>query len=180
MFSIRTITDFIAHGHDVPMHPRKRASGYKKFEVGKMTLGQRLADLLAAKVGSWSFLIVQSSILSIWIGMNLLPGFPHWDESPFILLNLVFSFASAYTAPIVLMSQNRQSDVDRKDAEYDHQVNLKSGQDIEWLHEKMDLLQEQQIAELTRIVKEQQLCINEIRASLVPELRNRRVTKTFQ
>ncbi|CAN1212867.1 DUF1003 domain-containing protein [Tumidithrix helvetica PCC 7403] len=175
MFSIKSITDFISDRNTTPSRPRKRPSGYKQFDSGKPTLGQWLADKLAAKVGSWSFLIVQSTILSVWIGMNLMPGFPHWDESPFILLNLVFSFASAYTAPIVLMSQNRQSDVDRKDAEYDHQVNLKSGQDIEWLHEKMDSLQEQQIAELTRIVREQQLCLNEIRARLIPDVSNRRV-----
>ena len=147
---------------------RKRASGYKQFEPSKSTLGQWLADKMADQVGSWAFIIVQSIILAVWIVLNLMPGFPHWDESPFIMLNLVFSFAAAYTAPIVLMSQNRQSDIDRQNAEYDHQVNLKSGMDIEDLHEKMDTLQQQQIFELKLIIQEQQLCLNEIRASLNP------------
>jgi uncharacterized membrane protein len=84
------------------------------------------------------------------------------------MLNLVFSFASAYTAPIVLMSQNRQSDVDREKSEYDRQVNLKSGYDIELLHQKMDVLQAQQLEEL--IVQTQQQALKAIQASIVPVL----------
>jgi uncharacterized membrane protein len=135
----------------------------------KLTRGQYLADKLANQVGSWKFLICQSTVLAGWVGMNLMPGVPHWDESPFIMLNLVFSFASAYTAPIVLMSQNRQSDTDRRNAEIDHQVNLRAGQNIELLHAKLDGLHAQQLNELTQIVKEQQRVINEIRVTLVPE-----------
>lgn len=131
-------------------------------------MGQRLADKLAAKVGSWEFLISQTGILTAWVGLNMAPGVPHWDEQPFILLNLVFSFASAYTAPIVLMSQNRQSDVDRKKNEYDHMVNRKAGQDIELLHEKIDQLQSQHIQQLTKIIVEQQKSINEMKNSVIP------------
>jgi uncharacterized membrane protein len=134
----------------------------------QLTRGQHLADILASHVGSWKFLICQSAILAGWVGINLTPGLPHWDESPFILLNLVFSFASAYTAPIVLMSQNRQSDTDRRNAEIDHQVNLKAGQNIELLHEKLDKLHSKQLNELTQIVKEQQRTLNELRVVLVP------------
>ncbi len=142
----------------------------KRAQKRKLTLGQRVADKMAAKVGSWAFLIGQSTILAGWVGLNLAPGVPHWDEQPFILLNLVFSFASAYTAPIVLMSQNRQSDAEREKSEYDHQVNLKAGYDIELLHEKMDALQAQQIQELTIIVKEQQRSLNEMKSSVLPVL----------
>ncbi|MDM9384108.1 DUF1003 domain-containing protein [Chlorogloeopsis sp. ULAP01] len=134
----------------------------------KVTLGQRLADSMAAKVGSWAFLIGQTGVLAGWVGLNLAPGVPHWDESPFILLNLVFSFASAYTAPIVLMSQNRQSDVDRKKNEYDHLVNRNAAQNIELLHEKMDNLHSQQLQQLTQIVREQQRCLNEMKSSVMP------------
>ncbi|MBE9208281.1 DUF1003 domain-containing protein [Nostoc sp. LEGE 06077] len=132
----------------------------------ELTRGQHLADKLASQVGSWKFLICQSTILAGWVGMNLAPGVPHWDESPFIMLNLVFSFASAYTAPIVLMSQNRQSETDRINAEIDHQVNLRAGQNIELLHEKLDTLHTQQIAELTQIVKEQQQMLREMKVNL--------------
>lgn len=132
------------------------------------TLGQRVADAMAAKVGSWGFLIGQTVVLSGWVGANLMPGVPHWDESPFILLNLVFSFASAYTAPVVLMSQNRQSEEERKKAEYDHLVNRKASHDIELLHKKIDILQSQQIQELTQIIKQQQQQINETKSLLEP------------
>ncbi|MEJ6484236.1 DUF1003 domain-containing protein [Nostoc punctiforme UO1] len=135
----------------------------------ELTRGQHLADQLATQVGSWGFLIGQSVVLAGWVGMNAMPGVPHWDESPFMMLNLVFSFASAYTAPIVLMSQNRQSDTDRRNAEIDHQVNLRAGQNIELLHEKLDDLHTQQLNELTQIVKEQQRVIHELKVSLVPE-----------
>ncbi|MCF2149758.1 DUF1003 domain-containing protein [Desmonostoc muscorum LEGE 12446] len=135
--------------------------------IEQLTRGQRLADKLANHVGSWKFLICQSTILAGWVGMNLTPGVPHWDESPFIMLNLVFSFASAYTAPIVLMSQNRQSDTDRRSAEIDHQVNLKASQNIELLHQKLDELHSQKLNELTQIIKEQQQIINELKVTLV-------------
>jgi uncharacterized membrane protein len=141
----------------------------------KLTLGQRLADKLAARVGSWAFLIGQTGILTAWVGLNMTPGVPHWDEQPFILLNLVFSFASAYTAPIVLMSQNRQSDVDRKKNEYDHMVNRKAGQDIELLHEKIDQLQSQHIQQLTQIIVEQQKSINEMKNSVIPLIQQSQV-----
>lgn len=139
-------------------------------EPKKPTRGQRIADAMAAKVGSWTFLIGQTTVLATWIGFNLTPGMPHWDESPFILLNLVFSFASAYTAPIVLMSQNRQSDMEREKNEYDHLVNRQAAQNIELLHEKIDNLQALQIQELTQIVREQQRSINEMRQVILPAL----------
>jgi len=152
----------------------------KRAEERQLTRGQRIADKMAAKVGSWGFLIGQTAILTGWVGCNLIPGVPHWDEQPFILLNLVFSFASAYTAPIVLMSQNRQSDAEREKSEYDHQVNLKAGYDIELLHEKIDALQAKQIQELTLLIKEQQRCLNEVRASVLPALQQERSLNEIQ
>lgn len=145
----------------------KQQSEPQKVETEKRTFGQNLADKMATKVGSWAFINVQSALLAGWIGLNVMPGVPHWDESPFILLNLMFSFASAYTAPIVLMSQNRQSEIDRKKAEIGHQVNLKSEYGIELLHEKIDSLQAQQLKELTQIIQKQQRSLDEIKASLV-------------
>jgi len=143
----------------------------------ELTRGQKLADKLASHVGSWKFLICQSTILAGWVGVNLAPGLPHWDESPFIMLNLVFSFASAYTAPIVLMSQNRQSDTDRKNAEMDHQVNLRASQNIELLHQKLDELHNQRLDELTQIIKEQQKVINELKVALVPASKTNKEVK---
>lgn len=118
------------------------------------TFGQKLADAMASKVGSWSFLIGQTAVLAGWVGVNLTPGVPHWDESPFILLNLVFSFASAYTAPVVLMSQNRQSDEDRAHAYQNHQVNLQTAQNLELLQQKLDEVYAQKLTELSDLIKQ--------------------------
>jgi uncharacterized membrane protein len=125
-------------------------------ELKERTFGQKLADKMAAKVGSWAFLIGQSTVLAAWVGCNLTPGLPHWDESPFILLNLVFSFASAYTAPVVLMSQNRQSDEDRAHAQQNYQVNLQTAQNLELLQQKMDQMYSQKLSELTELIQQTQ------------------------
>lgn len=111
--------------HEAPYSAQDKLPQIKFQEL---TFGQRLADKMTAKIGSWAFLTVQSSVLTVWITLNSIPGVPHWDKNPFVLLNLVFSFASAYTAPVVLMSQNRQSEEDRKIAEADMKVNTKAGQ----------------------------------------------------
>jgi len=82
---------------------------------------------VAETVGSWRFIIIQSILLTLWILFNILAVIKHWDPYPFILLNLMLSFQAAYTAPIIMMmSQNRQSDMDRERAEHDYQVNVKA------------------------------------------------------
>lgn len=118
------------------------------------TLGQGVADGVAGLVGSWRFIIVQSAALVLWIAANVVGWFHAWDPYPFILLNLALSFQAAYTAPIIMMSQNRQSDVDRQRATQDYDVNLKAELEIELLHHKIDLLREQEIAQLTRMVED--------------------------
>jgi uncharacterized membrane protein len=138
----------------------------QEAESQKLTRGQHLADALAAKVGSWAFLIGQTTVLAGWIGANTLPGVPHWDQSPFILLNLVFSFASAYTAPVVLMSQNRQSEEDRKKAAHNHEVNLRAAQNLELLHEKIEQLSARQV-NLGQTLQQHQ-ATQEIKVSFLP------------
>ncbi|HEY9636008.1 MAG TPA: DUF1003 domain-containing protein [Coleofasciculaceae cyanobacterium] len=140
----------------------------QKPEVKEPTRGQRLADTLASKVGSWPFLIGQTTVLAGWVGANLMPGVPHWDQSPFILLNLMFSFASAYTAPIVLMSQNRQSDAEGEQNAYNHKVNLKTAHDMELLHEKIDDLSLRQLPELLERLNQQQQSSGEIKLIVLP------------
>ena len=92
------------------------------------TTGERVADNLAASVGSWPFIVTQTILLGTWIAANAflisdwLGGKP-FDPYPFILLNLVLSFQAAYTGPVVMMSQNRQAAKDRDEAEHDYEVN---------------------------------------------------------
>jgi uncharacterized membrane protein len=137
-------------------------------EKKPLTFGQKVADKMAAKVGSWAFLIGQSTVLAGWVGCNLMPGLPHWDESPFILLNLVFSFASAYTAPVVLMSQNRQSEEDRESANHNYQITLQAAQKLELLHEKLDAEYAKKLDELTVLIKQQQQATSEVKVVFVP------------
>jgi uncharacterized membrane protein len=116
------------------------------------SLPDRLADAVAARVGSWRFILVQSGLLAAWITANAIIGSGSWDPYPFILLNLVLSFQAAYTAPIIMMSQNRQNELDRDRSVADYQVNLRSEADITLLHEKIDLLRERQLTEITDLL----------------------------
>lgn len=116
-------------------------------------LGAKAADGIAAIVGSWRFIIIQSILLFGWIAVNSVAWIRGWDPYPFILLNLVLSFQAAFTAPIIMMSQNRQAEVDRQKADADYHVNIKAEEDICGLHEKMDLLREQDVARLIGLVE---------------------------
>ena len=115
--------------------------------------GQRLADWVASTIGSWRFIIIQSSAIAVWITGNVLVGESAWDPYPFILLNLLLSFQAAYTAPAIMMSQNRQSELDRKHAENDYEINVKAELEIELLHDKIDILKEQELLNLTEAIK---------------------------
>jgi uncharacterized membrane protein len=121
--------------------------------VARLTLGQRIADAVATVMGSWSFIIVQSAILFVWITANLVGAMRGWDPYPFILLNLALSFQAAYAAPVIMMSQNRQQDIDRKAAEIDYRINVKAELEIELLHEKIDQLREREVLKLTEAVR---------------------------
>jgi len=137
-------------------------------EKKPLTFGQKVADKMATKVGSWAFLIGQTTVLVGWVGANLMPGVPHWDESPFIMLNLVFSFASAYTAPVVLMSQNRQSEEDRENANHNYQVTLQAAQKLELLHEKLDADYGKKLDEISALIKQQLQAQKEVKVVFVP------------
>lgn len=117
------------------------------------TLGERMADWVAEQVGSWHFILVQSTLLALWIAANVLAWVQAWDPYPFILLNLVLSFQAAYTAPIIMMSQNRAAAIDRERAEDDYHINIKAELEIELLHQKIDLMREQEIVRLTRLIE---------------------------
>jgi uncharacterized membrane protein len=107
-----------------------------------LSLGQRVSDAVASVVGSWKFIIIQTLLISTWITYNAQQQ-SAWDPYPFILLNLLLSFQAAYTAPAIMMSQNRQAEIDRQRAENDFEVNVKAELEIELLHKKIDILMTQ-------------------------------------
>ncbi len=108
----------------------------------QLTLGQRIADFVAATMGSWRFIIFQSTVLIVWIMLNVTAWIRHWDPYPFILLNLALSFQAAYAAPFIMMSQNRQAAKDRLANDVDHEVNAKAEFEIGLLLRRVDDLEE--------------------------------------
>ncbi len=134
--------------------PVKAVAPQEHFATPAPTRGQRLADGVAATIGSWRFILFQSSAIVLWISGNVWFGQGAWDPYPFILLNLLLSFQAAYTAPAIMMSQNRQSELDRRHAETDYEINVKAELEIELLHEKIDLMKERELLALTQAVQE--------------------------
>jgi len=120
----------------------------------KITFGQKVADKVTSVIGSWRFIIFQSTAICIWIVGNSVVTDGAWDPYPFILLNLLLSFQAAYTAPAIMMSQNRQSELDRHHAQNDYEINVKAELEIELLHEKIDILKEQELLQLSETVKQ--------------------------
>src|ERR1700736_1025110 len=108
-------------------------------EEEHLTLGQRVADRVAAFGGSWPFLFLFAVIMTIWMGINIIQ-WTNFDPYPFILLNLVLSTLAALQAPVIMMSQNRQSHKDRMHAQQDYEVNLMAEIEIRDLHDKLDSL----------------------------------------
>jgi uncharacterized membrane protein len=94
------------------------------------SLSQRAADWVAVVVGSWRFLIIQSLLLAIWFFLNTMSALPHWDPYPFIFMNLILSLQAAYTASVVMISENRQTERDRLQARIDFEINQKAEEEV--------------------------------------------------
>ena len=131
----------------------------------RLTFGQKLADQVAAFGGSWTFIIIFGVVLAVWIVLNtlLLARQDVFDPYPFVFLNLVLSMLAAIQAPVIMMSQNRQSNKDRMAAAHDYEINLKSELEIMSLHDKLDRVRNEQ---LSAILQRQEDQLNEIREVL--------------
>ncbi len=134
--------------------------------------GGEFADAVTNTVGSWRFIIIQSSLLMLWIVLNVAAWVQHWDPYPFILLNLALSFQAAYATPFILMSQNRQSEIDRSKAQQDLDCDIKAELEIELLHEKLDSLKEIEIIELHQLLLQQSETIQRLEELLIQRLSN--------
>lgn len=136
-------------------------------QVDILTPGQRISDKVAKFGGSWKFIIAFSIILCLWIMYNVVVSKNYaFDPYPFILMNLVLSCLAAVQAPIIMMSQNRQEEKDRMRAENDYLINMKAEMEIRRLHQKIDLLLEEQIKTLFETQARQLTMLNEINHKL--------------
>ncbi len=128
----------------------------------ELSFGQRLADRVAAFGGSWVFIMIFGAVLVLWVALNawLLPNRSVYDPYPFVFLNLILSMIAAFQAPIIMMSQNRQTAKDRLSASLDYEINLKSELEIMQLHDKLDALR---LHQLEIIIRQQSEHLAEIR-----------------
>ncbi len=120
----------------------------------ELNFGQRLADSVANGMGSWRFIIIQTVIVLLWMGLNVVGMINHWDEYPFILLNLLFSTQAAYAAPIIMMAQNRQNERDRAQANADYQTNLEAKLEIEALQKQLANIEIQKLDKIINMLEE--------------------------
>ena len=118
------------------------------------SFGSKLADNVATGMGSWRFIIIQTVIVIIWMALNAVGFCYHWDTYPFILLNLLFSTQAAYAAPIIMMSQNRQNERDRAQAQADYQTNLEAKKEIEALTEQLNKIDVEKLDAIIKILQE--------------------------
>jgi uncharacterized membrane protein len=104
----------------------------------QLTIGQKVADAVAANMGSWRFIITQSIILAAWVVLNSLAWQYRWDNPPFVLLNLMLSFEAAFAAPFIMISQNRQAEKDRLTAQNDYITDMRGEEEIRHILEHLD------------------------------------------
>lgn len=134
-------------------HDHAAVNNINDIVAQNLTTGQKAADRIAKVMGSWNFLIIQSIILALWIVLNILGFIFHWDPYPFILLNLFLSLQAAYTAPIIMMSQNRQAERDRVEAHNDFNINLKAEEEVRIIIEHLET-QNKALEELHKTISE--------------------------
>ncbi len=143
---IRYLAQQLLHAGLAPLSERDArviARDVNKVFDQRLTVGQRLADQVAAVGGSWGFIVGFGVFLAIWVALNaalLVEG--AFDPYPFVFLNLLLSMLAALQAPIIMMSQNRQAAKDRLAAALDYEVNVKAELSIAHMHDKIDVLQE--------------------------------------
>jgi uncharacterized membrane protein len=142
-------------------------------ESENLDMGQKISDKVALFGGSWKFIISFFIVLGIWIVFNVFAiGSYKFDPYPFILMNLILSCIAALQAPIIMMSQNRQEEKDRKRSENDYLINLKAEMQIRSLNQKIDILLEEQIKTLFETQEKQFEMLKEINLKLSKKTSN--------
>jgi uncharacterized membrane protein len=132
-------------------------NNWHEQHIETSTFGQRLSDKIAKGMGSWKFIIWQTIIVLIWMSLNIVGIMNHWDPYPFILLNLIFSTQAAYAAPIIMMSQNRQNQRDRIQADSDYKTNVEAKKEIEALQVHLNKLETEKLDKIIKLLEEMKI-----------------------
>jgi uncharacterized membrane protein len=123
--------------------------------LAKLSAGDRIADAVAGFIGSWTFIILQSAVFVVWVIVNtiwLLAAY-RWDPYPFILFNLFMSAEAAYSSPLILMSQNRQAERDREQAQHDYETNVAAKEEIETILRELSRLEQQKLDQILAVLQ---------------------------
>jgi uncharacterized membrane protein len=165
---IKLLDDLVRESIEEEQTLSNRLAELEKEEA--LTLGQRIADKVADFGGSWTFIIAFFVAMLIWIGFNTIYlNHRHFDPYPFILLNLILSCLAAVQAPIIMMSQNRQEDKDRRRARSDFMINLKAELEVRGLHRKIDLLIAEEMKTLFKVQQAQVELLLDIKKHLASQ-----------
>jgi uncharacterized membrane protein len=133
---------------------RRPTKSWHAMHAENSTLGERVADHVATFIGSWKFIIIQSVIFFVWVVVNtiwLLERY-QFDPYPFILFNLFMSAEAAYSSPLILMSQNRQTDRDREQAQHDYDTNVAAKEEIETILRELGRLEQQKLDKILTLL----------------------------
>ena len=132
----------------------KTIKTWHQKDAESRNFGDRIADSVANGMGSWSFIIIQTVLVAIWMAFNIIGFIYHWDPYPYILLNLVFSTQAAYAAPIIMMAQNRQNDRDRIQALEDFKTNVDAKKEIEELQRRLNSIEIDKLDKIIAMLEE--------------------------
>jgi uncharacterized membrane protein len=131
-----------------------KSANWHQKHIESYSVGDKIADKVASGMGSWKFIIWQSIFVVIWMIANIIGFIRHWDAYPFILLNLIFSTQAAYSAPIIMMSQNRQNARDRIKAEEDYFINQEAKKEIEALQLQLNKIEVEKLDKIIAMLNE--------------------------
>ncbi len=131
----------------------KKSTWHTKHEES-LSVGHRISDAVANYMGSWSFIIIQSILVILWMILNIVAYVGQWDPYPFILLNLLFSTQAAYAAPIIMMAQNRQSERDRHQALEDYETNIAAKSEIESLQFELTRIENDKLDKIILLLED--------------------------
>lgn len=132
----------------------KNSKTWHEEHESACSAGDRLADKVTNIMGSWGFIIIQTLVILVWVGVNLIAYLLRWDPYPFILLNLLFSIQSAYAAPIIMMAQNRQNARDRIQADDDYKTNLEAKREIEELQIRLNKIETDKLDKIITMLQD--------------------------